>query len=291
MRRSQQISLTAAFIAIKFYGLMQDPKYRSFFSNEVITFYDKTVSRLPGPLHHFHHLLKNDIVRKGLIGLEELLLPGDLLHILQRKWMINYLWEKKISDRCEQLLVIGAGFDHFAALASQKGINAMEIDLSATCLVKKRILKDITIYNSNLTVKSSGFRGNRFASHIRELSPRKNTFIITEGFWDYQTLGNNQLLLNRIMAHLRGEITLITTLFDISKLNRFHRSVFVNSIRTTGEQIEFITNVENIKKLFIESNLLMQDYFESNEILELMEMSNGTLSILKGFGAAILKKN
>jgi len=291
MRRSNQISLTAAFIAIKFYGLMQEPKYRSFFSEKVIAFYDKTVSRLPRPLHHFHHLLQNKTIRKGFIGLEELLLPGDLLHILQRKWMINYLWEKKTPDHCEQLLVIGAGFDHLATIASQKGITAMEIDLSATSIIKKNILDQINASNPNLTVKNSGFCGNTFASHIRELSPEKNTLIITEGFWDYQSLENNQLILDKITTHLKGEITIITTLFDISKLAPFHRSIFINSIRTTGEKIEFITKESNVNGLLNGAGFSLQYYFTQKRILKLMKAKKVQISNLNGFAVAIFKKN
>lgn len=83
--KANQLSKTAAFVAIKFYGLTRIEKFRSLFDDSVVNFYDRIVQTLPGPLSYYHSWLKYSGIRKLFIGAEELLLPGDLLHIIARK--------------------------------------------------------------------------------------------------------------------------------------------------------------------------------------------------------------
>ena len=292
MPQSKQISLTAAFIAIKFYGLMQIPEYRALFPDEVINFYKKTTALLPKPLNRFHYLLQKKPVRKGLIYLEEFMLPGDLLHILQRKWMTHYIWQNSGLDEFQQVLVIGAGFDHLAAFTSQQGILSLEIDRNATSVIKNKILNKSGRMNPHLTLENSGFCDSRLSTHLQALSAQKNTLILTEGFWDYQTRADNQHILDQICTFFRGKITLISTIFDINKLNTFHRSVFINSIRTTGEEIKFITSEENLVRLLNDSGFMLDKDYEPYKINHLMNLINDTdLRNLNGFSIAVFKKN
>ena len=292
MPQSKQISLTAAFIAVKFYGLMQIPKYRALFPDEVINFYDKTTALLPQPLNRFHYLLQKKPVRKGLLYLEEFMLPGDLMHILQRKWMTHYLWQNSGLDEFQQVLVLGAGFDHLAAFTSQRGIPSLEIDRNATSVIKNKILNKSGRMNPHLTLENSGFCDSRLSTHLQALSAQKNTLILTEGFWDYQTRADNQQIIDQICTFFRGKITLVSTIFDINKLNTFHRSVFINSIRTTGEQIKFISSEDNLVKLLNDSGFMLDKNYKPYKISHLMNLVNNTnLKNLSGFSIAIYKKN
>ncbi|MDZ7694339.1 MAG: hypothetical protein U5K69_24990 [Balneolaceae bacterium] len=87
--KANQLSQTAAFIAIKFYRLTRMPPFRSCFDGQVIDFYDEMVEFLPAPLNWYHAALQKSWIRTFFLHSEELLLPGDLMHIICRKYFIG----------------------------------------------------------------------------------------------------------------------------------------------------------------------------------------------------------
>ena len=74
--KPNQLSNTAAFIAIKFYGLTRDETFRGLFDKDVIRYYEQLVQSCPAPLSWYHTGLKQPALRHFFTFWEELLLPG-----------------------------------------------------------------------------------------------------------------------------------------------------------------------------------------------------------------------
>ena len=114
---ANKLSLTASYIAVKFYGLTLNPNIASFFDSFTITFYRNVVCYLPKKLSWNQKALKSRVWRNFFVWWEELLLPGDLMHILSRKYYIEHAILKALNDGYEQLVVLGSGFDHNGMLS------------------------------------------------------------------------------------------------------------------------------------------------------------------------------
>ncbi|MDX1585285.1 MAG: hypothetical protein R3222_01020, partial [Balneolaceae bacterium] len=123
--RSSRISKTAAFVAIKIYGLTLMEPYRKLYDDEIIEFYSRLVNQLPLPLRRYHSLLTKKWFRSASIFLEESLLPGDLMHILMRKHYLSSVIDCCIHKNYSQIVVLGAGFDHIGAIYSKNGVRCI----------------------------------------------------------------------------------------------------------------------------------------------------------------------
>ncbi|MDR8391153.1 class I SAM-dependent methyltransferase [Aliifodinibius sp. S!AR15-10] len=235
-----QISQTAAFIAIKFYGLTQTDPYRSWFDEKIIRFYDRLVQFLPKPLHLYHSVLKKKWIRRFFLFSEELLLPGDLMHIIMRKYFIGQQVDQLLDSGYEQLLVLGAGFDHLAMLHSQKGTCSFEIDAPGMASLKEQFIKQHGMQNANLHLLSHHVsEGNNKINLelIPPLDPNRKTVIVAEGFFDYLYPEQSKKILEDLVTFFNNKATLISTIFALDELSVVRRSVFKAGVTMVGEKI------------------------------------------------------
>lgn len=285
--KPDQLSQTAAFIAVKFYGLTQIDQFRSLFDDSVIHFYDKLVESLPAPIRYYHFWLKFAWVRKLYVWSEELLLPGDLLHIIARKWYIQQQVLQLVNKNYEQIIVLGAGFDHLAYYYSQQGLPCFEFDAPYMATLKKQFLnkhyphkhhpKIITSHLSNDNM------GMQFANHT-DIDPRKKTIIVAEGFFDYLAPDTVSTLLGELQNFFSENPALVSTHFALNELPAFYRWIFTTSVKMVGEQLELNSPISDFKKLLAKNEFQIDQIFDSQKISnDLRHQTKTNLPILKGF--------
>ena len=293
MIKSGEVSKTAAFIAIKFRALMQVPEYQKLFDKKTIAFYDHQISHFPQRLRQIVKLTDLKKIRDVLISLEEWILPGDLLHILTRKWYLHNTLKAVIDKGCRQIIVLGAGFDHLAYCAAQTGMIALEIDKPATSLLKKKIVTHYSVNSSNLIINSCSGTAESIMNIIRQneqLNPNKKVFIVTEGFWDYQSEHNNKILAQQLAGYFKAGIRIASTVFNLNKLTPFHRFIFEQSIRLVGEQLTFLTSKKAIANLFKNHGITTIEFQQARDLKKRTIPSAKSLKVLKGFGMIQLQR-
>ncbi|MDZ7715519.1 MAG: class I SAM-dependent methyltransferase [Balneolaceae bacterium] len=283
--KPDQISQTAAFIAIKFYGLTKDEPYRSLFDNETIAFYDHLVKDLPAPLNRYHKLLNKKWLRPLFQWSEELLLPGDLMHILMRKYYISTMVDK-LKGEYLQLVVLGAGFDHLSARCSAEGMTCLEIDTPHMAVLKKKLLAKQNALNENISIQEGYFLEQNLMDVLNgsNITPHKKTIILAEGFFDYLPEMKASEILTHISDFFEGEVHLISTAFALQEFNAFHRFVFKTGVRMVGETLLLNHSLGDFEQLLENTGFEVQGIISGNQMQQEVMRPNGiTLPILTGF--------
>ncbi len=283
-----QLSHTAAFIAIKFYGLTRMQPYRSWFDDETVEFYERMVHTLPRPLSWYHSMLQKQWLRKFFIASEELLLPGDLMHIIARKYFIGRKVQQLLSGNHSQLLVLGAGFDHLATKWSRAGIPSFEIDTPEMASIKRNFIRQHGMMNPNLHIIDYHFSTENSGinlAQIEGLDKSKNTVIVAEGFFDYLKLQQCRTILEDLSTFFKNRVRLISTLFALNELSLFRRAVFRAGVQIVGEKIRFDSSKPEFKALLGESgfgqNIEMMDVDAMKT--RLLVSADVSLPVLNGF--------
>ncbi|HET6527509.1 MAG TPA: class I SAM-dependent methyltransferase, partial [Balneolaceae bacterium] len=250
--KANQLSKTAAFIAIKFYGLTRIESYSALFDGSVIGFYDKLVQFLPSPLCRYHKWLKFKWIRKFYIASEELLLPGDLMHVLARKWYIRRMAEDLVDQGYEQLIVLGAGFDHLSHHYAQQGLRCFEFDAPYMAGLKRDFLKEAYPHSHHPSIIDSHFPADSFSEILQQqpgLDPAKKTIIVAEGFFDYLPSHTVNSLFITIKEYFSHNAAIISTHFALNELPRFHRWVFKTSVNLVDEKLQFNSSMYEFEQL------------------------------------------
>lgn len=291
--KADQLSLTAAFLAVKFYGLNRIKKFSSLFDDSVIRFYDQLVQTLPSPIRYYHFWLKFGWVRKLCIWSEELLLPGDLLHVVARKWLIQKMTQQLRDEGYKQLIVLGAGFDHLAFYFADQGLASFEFDAPHMAKRKRRFLKDWYPNRTHPVIIPAHLPADKISSLFSEhpdLDPHKKTIIVAEGFWDYLPPKTVSLSIRQACSYFSHKPALISTHFSLDELPKFHRWVFENSVQMVGEKLQFSTSVNGFEQLLNEGGFDIRQLFDSQEISEkLNHCFNTDLAMLQGFYILLAK--
>lgn len=239
--KPNQRSNTAAFIAIKFYGLTRDLPFSFLFDRSVLSFYEKLVQSLPAPLHLYHTALKKRILRRFFTYWEERLLPGDLMHIILRKWFLTHRIETLRVRGYDQLLVLGGGYDHLAALYSNCGMNAIELDAPEMSRMKLHFIKNHGYQNRNLTLCEAFLTGDNLFEILKSepaLNPNASTVIVAEGFFDYFNQKECGFFLKDLRSFFKADCTLLSTIFALDELSGFRSAIYRNSIKLAGEELK-----------------------------------------------------
>lgn len=285
--KADQLSQTAAFVAIKFYGLTRLKRFQLLFEDPVIHFYEQLIDALPVPLSYYHYWLQFGWVRKFYIWTEELLLPGDLLHIVARKWYIQRMASKLVDEGYDQLIVLGAGFDHLAFLYSRQKVRCFEFDTPYMADLKRQFLADHYpnqphphIITSHLPVDNFG---KEFKSHP-EIDPHKKTMVVAEGFFDYLKPETIRKSLGQIRSYFSHKPALISTHFALDELSKPYRWVFKSSVNLVNEQLQFDSSINDYKQLLAEAKFDISQLYDAHEIsAEIKKRTNTNLPILEGF--------
>lgn len=285
--KADQLSKTAAFIAIKFYGLTRMPAFQSLFDDSVIKFYDRIVQSLPPPLNYYHYWLKFKSVRQLYIWSEELLLPGDLLHIIARKYYIRQLVNELNKDGYEQIVVLGAGFDDLAFTYSQKGFSCVELDVPRMAKHKQQFLDHCYPDNKHPDIIGTHLTDNQHKLPFGSgptVNPNKKTIIVAEGFFDYlQTdlIGN---ILNQIQHYFSVPPAIISTHFALNELPIYHKWSFKTGVKTVGEELKLNQNISEFRKLLRRNELPIKKKLDHKTMARRLQQKVETdLPMLKGF--------
>lgn len=284
--RPNQFSQSAAFIAIKFYGLTRRNEFRSLFNKETIRYYEKIVRVLPAPLRYYHYWLKFRWVRTLCIKAEELFLPGDLMHVLVRKWYIGQMVEELLSDGYDQILVLGSGFDHLGLQHAQQKLPVLELDMPRMVRFKKRFLSINYPDKSHPDILPLHLPRQTLAELLRQqetISADKKTIIIAEGFFDYLDCPAVDTTLASIRNYFVSP-ALVSTHFALDELPSFHRLIFRSSLRMVKEKLEFGASMAEFKDLLHSHDFYMHSCFSPQELNKAFHSSvNTSLPVLKGF--------
>jgi O-methyltransferase involved in polyketide biosynthesis len=284
---NDQLSQTAAFVAIKFYGLTRSDLFQSLFDKSIINFYDRLVQSLPAPLCYYHYWLKFGWVRRLYIWSEELLLPGDLLHVVARKWYLKRLIDQLVDQGYKQMIVLGGGFDHTATVYTAQGLRCVELDTPYMTRLKKQFLTERYPNAPHPEFISSLLPGNRLDTQFSDhpaVDPDQKTVVVAEGFFDYlnpQTVSDS---LRQIQAFFSHRPTLIGTHFALDELSGFHRWIFTNSVKMVGEQLEFNTSADTFEQMILDNNFRSCQLFGTHTInKKIRSQIETSLPLLQGF--------
>ncbi|WP_445666066.1 class I SAM-dependent methyltransferase [Fodinibius sp. AD559] len=285
--KPDQLSKTAAFIAIKFYGLTRLPTFRSLFNDPVINFYNRTVRSLPFPLNYYHYWLKFDWVRQLYIWSEELLLPGDLLHIIARKYYIRQLVNELIDDGYEQIVVLGAGFDDLAFAYSQKGLSCFELEVPHMAKYKKQFLNQYYPERSHPDIISTHLTDNKQKLPLNSrfnINSDLKTIIVAEGFFDYLQADLVENILTQIQDYFSGTPALICTHFALDELPTLQKLSFKTGVKTVGEELKLHHNIKEFRTLLTRNGFSINRHYDHTSMAnELQKLTGTELSVLKGF--------
>ena len=283
--KPDQLSQTAAFIAIKFYGLTKDEPYRSLFDEATIEFYDKLVENLPAPLNRYHKLLDKKWLRPFFQWSEELLLPGDLMHILMRKYYISKMVDE-LKEEYTQLVVLGAGFDHLATKCASEGIQCLEIETPYMAQLKRELLANQDAVHNKLSIQEGYFLKQRLIDILEssDINPHQKTIVVAEGFFDYLPEAEAKNILCDISDFSKNDVTLISTAFVLEELNLFHRFVFKAGVRIVGETLLLDHSLKDFRELLNSTGFEVIQTLSGNHIKkETLEPNSISLPILTGF--------
>lgn len=284
--QTTQLSQSASFIAIKFYGLTRIDNYSAPFSDEMVRYYQNIVQALPAPLCYYHYWLQQRWVRSLYIAAEELLLPGDLMHVLARKWYISRMVDDLLADGYEQVLVLGAGFDHLAFRYARQGLPALELDSPRMAELKTIFFEDYYPGATPPDIMPLHLPDETIDDLLQgphPLSAEKKTVVIAEGFFDYLRPGT----VNTVLAALRRHFTdpaLVSTHFALDELNIFHRLVFQSSLRLVNERLAFGASMQSFNQHLVQHGFSIQKKYDAREICSRFPpCSKSNLKILNGF--------
>lgn len=284
-----KLSYTASYIAVKFYGLTLNPKIAAHFDKFTLEFYKNVVSYLPKHLSWNQKSLKSRLWRAFFVRWEELLLPGDLMQIICRKFYIQKILESSVKkDGFEQIVILGSGFDHNGALFSSKDISVFEIDTPVMISHKKKIVEQsgysfrklylCAIDPSNQDIKEVLAQTDAFDFD-------KKTIFLAEGFFDYLSLESVRSILSNI-TEFSSSFKLISTFFDLDELNFFHRLMFTSGVAMVGETLKLPLNRKEFQEMLNEKGIRITNQLTHSEMKsDLVEKMNLPLdlSVLKGF--------
>ncbi len=283
---SHKLSYTASYIAIKFYGLTLDERIGNHFSTATKNFYRNLVAFLPSHLSWYQNSLSKSFWRKLFIASEELLLPGDLMHIICRKYYIEQLIDEALSEGISQVVVLGAGFDHNGKFKANEKATFFDIDTPYMVEQKEDFLRDFGYKNSNHHVCSIDVEEQNLVdvlTHHPDFDSTKPTLYLAEGFFDYLSLSTTKQVLEQ-MRSLTPNHQLVTTLFALEELNFFYRSSFTSGVAMVGETLKLPLNRTEFIQLMKDHQYTLQQEISHQQMYDDLVCSTGlNLPVMKGF--------
>ena len=285
--KPNQISNTAAFIGVKFYGLTRDQHFQALFDDEVITYYDRLVGHLPAPLRYYHTGLRSKLLRKFFVFWEELLLPGDLMHIILRKYYLSGWVNRLKQSGYEQMLVLGAGFDHLGVLNVSAEFRCLELDTRKMMRTKQDFLNSHRYDHSNLRLKGAFFTRDDLYDLLKEqslLAAEEKTIIIAEGFFDYFRQSAGAQILGDVDRYFENDITLLSTIFSLQELSGFRSQVYKKSIKLAGEKLKLHMDSAAYQYFLKGQGYAIKKCYSPDKMYqEILEPSQINLPVLPGF--------
>jgi len=252
MNNNKRFSYTATFIIIKLFGLSRDPQFTPLVDKKASEYYEKVISQLPSPLFFFKTLLKNPWLRHFSIFMEDLVLPGDLMHLLMRKVYIKDAIFQALNDGYEQVVVLGSGLDFSAIRTSQLQYNSFELDSPNTIRLKYDLLEKLNYHNPFLHFVSSQIKEKGIVTTLKSHSDFRTdvpTLFIAEGFLDYQELDTIHHILDDMNALTDHKSRFLFTLFDFEEMEPVDAQIIRDSVEFVGEYLKYNIGRDHIEEL------------------------------------------
>ncbi len=217
---------------------------------------------------------------------EELLLPGDIMHIICRKYYLDKMIKRSVESGIKQLVILGSGFDHIGAYFSSKGILCFELDRELMIKEKQRFLEKFEYQHTKLKLISGDFEKGRlreFLSSSTIFDASKPTFFIAEGFFDYLPVQTSKEILEDI-KELNPKNKLLTTFFSLDELNSFYRFSFTSGVSMVGESLKLPLNFSEFVEVLENTGFSVTKEISHKDMEgDLVKLMNINFPVLKGF--------
>lgn len=283
----RKISYTAAYIAIKFYGLSFDPRVRSLFEPELLRYYERLVDELPASLGWHRKLLRSALFRKTATLVENIFLPGDLSHIILRKYYIQRYIEQARADGYRQLIVLGAGLDHSAVTASLNGMPSFELDAPGTSGFKADFIRKYGYNNDRLHILEIDLSHGSLSAQLHrhpDFDANAKTLAMAEGFFDYMTPHDMNHITGQLATISPAGLRLVTTVFALNELDPIRRWVYRNSVRAVGEELELFASLGEIIAGLNDFDFHVTEIKDVKQMnREVLQPNHISMPLLKGF--------
>lgn len=285
--KPDQLSKTAAYVAIKFYGLTLIKPYCSLFDKETLRFYDRLVANLPSPLNKYHSYLKNRWIRDFTKSINEILLPGDLMHILMRKYYVSKMISELSDQNYRQLIILGSGFDHLGKYFANKGLKCFEMDVPRMANLKLNFLEKYAYDNHDLTVLPVRLSNSSLLNYLIQtpgLDSANKTIIVAEGFFDYLTPAEVEAILKDLSRYFENKVTLISTLFALDELSRFNSIIFKAAVSAVGEKLKLYSSKKEFVDILKSHGFQVENLINGKTMRKKILTPNGIrMPVLPGF--------
>jgi O-methyltransferase involved in polyketide biosynthesis len=193
----------------------------------------------------------------------------------------------------EQILVLGAGFDHLGLHYSQKGLPCFEVDTPYMAKQKKKFLQEQYPQQSHPEIIELLLSNNRLAQIISDhtkIDPHKKTIVVAEGFFDYLRSDTVQHAIKDIQEYFSHKPALISTHFALDELSPFRRKIFQTSVQLAGEPLQLEISMTAFEQSLSDLGYEIRQIHGSQEIREdIQDHIDTTMPILDGFYLFIAK--
>jgi O-methyltransferase involved in polyketide biosynthesis len=242
---------------------------------------------LPFPLNGYHTAFRNSWLRSSFFSVDEKLLPGDTMHVLMRKYGIGQLVDELIEEGYEQLVVLGAGFDHLCTLHSKQGIKCVEIDAPRMADLKSSFIINNQFDNDRLTIVPAYFGRDQLTfvlDVLTDLDPTRKTIVVAEGFFDYLSPELTRQTLIELSQYFSGKVALLSTVFSLEELHWARALVYRSAVMMVGEKLRLNHSLTEFTSLLMEHSFSVFRHVSASTMKSRYLMPLGVaLPVLPGF--------
>ena len=252
-------------------------------------FYRNQVKLLPPSVRMLDPLLKKSFTRNVLRFGNELLLPGDLGHILARKYFASSVIQNFVKNNHGQLLHLGSGFDHSSLLCARLGMHTFEMDFLPVNSQQenhdwlKEYIHDPNYFHStslDLTMENPVQK----LLQTPDFDPYKPTLILTHGLFEYLPEMTIHRLVNQISRQISGPLTWHTTLFDLFGMTPIRRKILTTAVNSVGEKVIYYDSISKQMSMFRKQGWALQEKLDANKMSRILRKQTGVnTKILPGF--------
>lgn len=167
-------------------------------------------------------LLHLSLLRKLLFWLESKIVPGLFAHYGIRKRHLKAMAQERLSQGCNQLIILGAGLDSLGLeLTLQKSrLQCVEMDFPTTLEAKgkalRRFWQDTGQTDPGLQLACADLNAGRLSEILATTSidPNKAVFIVAEGLFMYLPEKRMKEILSFLAGHFKAELTVAFTFLE-----------------------------------------------------------------------------
>lgn len=270
-------SKTALAISLKFNAMRKQRHIQHLIPNEIHQYYESVI------FWHsdsgFFSPIKNLFIN-ALLRFDEMLLPGDLHHIIFRKLSVYTLTKAYLKRNPNgQIVVLGSGFDHLAwILANQHP--CFELDVLPVIRQKQAMIKQKRELLYFIEWDANNDRLIESLNSCKHYNSQLPTLFITEGLIDYLDRNVIRSLAASIKT-LNPKNEWLSTHFDREQLAFNHRISFELGVRLAGEKLTKNVDATEFAKLCSSKSFHIKHKIYSND--RVISKANGQqMSHMKG---------